>query len=129
MPTYEYECNTCGKVFELFQPITEAPRKKLRKDDPHPCKCNAAVTRRISTGGGLIFKGSGFYITDYRSDGYKKAAESESNAGKPKNEDKASAVEKTATSTSSSESTTTSTKSDAPAKPAAAPAKPSKKKR
>ena len=78
MPTYEYECTKCGKVFDLFQPITEAPRKKLRGADPKPCKCNAPVLRRISTGGGLIFKGSGFYQTDYRSASYKSAAEKES---------------------------------------------------
>ena len=77
MPTYEYECTKCGKVFDLFQPITEAPRKKLRSTDPKPCKCNAAVSRRISTGGGLIFKGSGFYLTDYRSEGYKQAAKAD----------------------------------------------------
>lgn len=84
MPTYEYECTKCGKVVELFQPITEPARKRLRKDDPKPCKCDAPVQRRIGTGGGIIFKGSGFYLTDYRSDSYKKAqkAESEASAGK-----------------------------------------------
>jgi len=84
MPTYEYECTECGKVFELFQPITEPPRRKLRKSDPRPCKCNARVTRRIGTGGGLIFKGSGFYTTDYRSESYKKGAKSETDAASSK---------------------------------------------
>jgi putative FmdB family regulatory protein len=129
MPTYEYECTSCGKVFELFQPITEAPRKKLRKDDPHPCKCNAPVARRISTGGGIIFKGSGFYITDYRSDGYKKAAESESNAGKPKSDEKSSTSEKSASTSGGSESGATSAKNETSAKPSPAPTKSSKKKR
>ncbi len=82
MPTYEYECTSCGAVFELFQPITEPPRRKLRKGDPRPCRCNARVARRIGTGGGIIFKGSGFYATDYRSDSYKKAAKSETDGGK-----------------------------------------------
>lgn len=77
MPTYEYECTHCGAVFDLFQPITEPPRKRLKKTDPRPCSCNAPVSRRISGGGGLIFKGSGFYQTDYRSESYKKAAKSE----------------------------------------------------
>ncbi len=77
MPTYEYECTKCGAVVDLVQPITEAARKKLKKDDPKPCKCGAAVQRRIGTGGGLIFKGSGFYKTDYRSEGYKQSAKSE----------------------------------------------------
>lgn len=90
MPTYEYECTKCGAVVEIIQPITEAARKKLKKDDPKPCKCGAAVQRRIGTGGGLIFKGSGFYKTDYRSDGYKKSAKSEkeSSDGKAKSESK-----------------------------------------
>ena len=75
MPTYEYECTECGEVVELFQPITEATRRRLRKKDPKACDCNAPVKRRIGGGGGIIFKGSGFYQTDYRSESYKKAAE------------------------------------------------------
>ena len=95
MPTYEYECTSCGTVFELFQPITEPPRRKLRKGDPRPCKCNARIARRIGTGGGIIFKGSGFYSTDYRSDNYKKAAKSESEGGASKtSSDSASKPEK-----------------------------------
>lgn len=82
MPTYEYECTKCGRIVELFQPITEPPRKRLKKADPKPCKCDAPVRRRIGTGGGLIFKGSGFYHTDYRSDSYKKAAKAETEPGK-----------------------------------------------
>lgn len=81
MPTYEYECSKCGKVFELFQPITEPARRRLKKTDPSPCNCNAPVTRRIGAGGGIIFKGSGFYQTDYRSESYKKAAKAEKEAG------------------------------------------------
>lgn len=77
MPTYEYECTKCGKVFDLFQPITEPPRRRLKKRDPRPCHCSAPVRRRIGTGGGIIFKGSGFYQTDYRSESYKKAAKAE----------------------------------------------------
>ena len=78
MPTYEYECTECGKVFELVQPITEAARRRLRKSDAKPCKCDAPVSRHIGTGGGILFKGSGFYQTDYRSESYKKAAKAES---------------------------------------------------
>lgn len=84
MPTYEYECDKCGEVFELFQPITEPPRRRLRKTDPRPCNCNAPVTRRIGIGAGIIFKGSGFYQTDYRSESYKKAAKAEEEAGNGK---------------------------------------------
>ncbi len=72
MPTYEYKCDACGKAFERFQSITAVPVKKC----PY-CRKNK-VKRLISMGAGLIFKGSGFYITDYRSDGYKKSAQSDS---------------------------------------------------
>ena len=121
MPTYEYECTKCGKVFDLFQPITEAPRKKLRGADPKPCKCNAPVLRRISTGGGLIFKGSGFYLTDYRSESYKQAAKADSGAGDNKGgEAKAgetkSADPKTETKATSADETKTTSSSEKPSK-------------
>lgn len=133
MPTYEYECTSCGKVFELFQPITEAPRKKLRKDDPKPCKCDAAVSRRISPGGGLIFKGSGFYITDYRSESYKNAAKSESGEA-PKTESTKSDSGKTEAAANATKSdlksdAASSTKSSDSSKSAPGKSKPSKKSR
>jgi putative FmdB family regulatory protein len=59
MPTYEYECMTCGYNFEVFQKITEEPLKVCPK-------CNNKVRRLIGKGAGIIFKGSGFYATDYR---------------------------------------------------------------
>ncbi len=80
MPTYEYQCAECEIVFELFQPITEPARKRLKKSDPKPCDCNAKVTRLIGIGGGVIFKGSGFYQTDYRSESYKSGAKAEKEA-------------------------------------------------
>ena len=81
MPTYEYKCNACGEKFEKFQSITAAPVKKC----PH-CGKNA-VQRLIGTGAGLIFKGSGFYITDYRSEGYKEKAKAEGGGGESKKTD------------------------------------------
>ncbi len=84
MPTYEYECKKCGAVSELFQSITDPARKKLRKDDPRACDCNAQVTRLIGTGAGVIFKGKGFYQTDYRSESYKKDAKADKEASQPK---------------------------------------------
>jgi putative FmdB family regulatory protein len=72
MPTYEYKCSACGHKFEKFQSITAGPIKKCPE-----CKKNKAK-RLISAGGGLIFKGSGFYITDYRSEGYKEKAKADS---------------------------------------------------
>lgn len=74
MPTYEYACDACGHEFEEFQSITADPLRKCPK-------CGKAKLQRlISSGGGLIFKGSGFYITDYRSESYKQAQQAESKA-------------------------------------------------
>jgi len=71
MPTYEYRCEKCGHLFEKLQSITA---KTIRKCP----KCGKpALKRLIGTGAGIIFKGSGFYATDYRSESYKKAAKSE----------------------------------------------------
>jgi putative FmdB family regulatory protein len=71
MPTYDYECDACGHAFELFQSITADPEKRCPE-----CKKNK-LRRLIGTGGAIVFKGSGFYQTDYRSDSYKKAAASD----------------------------------------------------
>lgn len=74
MPTYEYKCNACGHRFELFQ--------SMKADPVRTCpKCGKRkVERLIGTGAAVVFKGSGFYQTDYRSDSYKKAAEADSKA-------------------------------------------------
>lgn len=69
MPTYEYQCDACDHKFEEFQSISADPLTKCPE-----CK-KKKLRRLFSTGGGLLFKGSGFYITDYRSDSYKKSAE------------------------------------------------------
>lgn len=74
MPTYDYLCEACGHELEMFQSITASPARKCPS-------CGALKLRRqIGAGGGLIFKGSGFYITDYRSSEYKQKAEAESKA-------------------------------------------------
>lgn len=70
MPTYDYECPQ-GHRFERFQSITAKPTATCPR-------CKRSSRRLISAGGGVLFKGSGFYITDHRSSGYKKQAESES---------------------------------------------------
>lgn len=75
MPTYEYECTKCAHRFELFQSMTDKPRRRCPE-------CGGKVERLISGGAGLLFKGSGFYETDYRSEGYKKAAKEDSGSGK-----------------------------------------------
>ena len=74
MPTYEYECRSCGQRYELFQSITAKPIKTCPE-----CGRKTAV-RLIGTGSSIIFKGSGFYETDYRSESYKKAAKAEAEA-------------------------------------------------
>ena len=73
MPTYDYQCEKCGHEFEVFQSM-----KDERLTDCPQETCDGSVTRLIGTGAGIIFKGSGFYETDYRSDSYKKAAKADS---------------------------------------------------
>jgi len=84
MPTYEYICNKCGHTFETVQSITAKSLTVCPKDlCAKKTWGKGKVKRAIGLGGGLIFKGSGFYITDYRSDKYKAAASKEagSNSG------------------------------------------------
>ncbi|MCB9852548.1 MAG: zinc ribbon domain-containing protein [Phycisphaerales bacterium] len=90
MPTYEYQCGDCGSVFDVFQSIKAQP---LRKADCENCGEKTKVRRLIGTGGAVIFKGSGFYQTDYRSDSYKKAATAESGDGKSADGDKVGKTE------------------------------------
>ena len=71
MPTYEYECKRCGFLFEEFQSINAQPLK-------HCPKCNGSVKRLIGKGSGIVFKGSGFYATDYRSPTYSGDAKKDS---------------------------------------------------
>ncbi len=74
MPTYEYLCEACGHELELFQNITEGPKKRC------PACKKQKLKRKIGGGAGFLFKGSGFYLTDYRSDSYKKAADADKKA-------------------------------------------------
>jgi len=77
MPTYEYQCSACGHHFEEFQSFSEATLIKCPQ-----CKKNK-LERLIGTGTAILFKGSGFYETDYRSDSYKSAAKSDSTSPAP----------------------------------------------
>lgn len=79
MPTYEYECSACGHRLEEFQSMTAKPLKKC------PECGKSALSRLIGLGAGVLFKGGGFYETDYRSESYKKAAEAETKAASPSN--------------------------------------------
>jgi putative FmdB family regulatory protein len=84
MPTYEYICEKCGHEFEVPQSISAGPLRICPKELCGRKKWGRGrVKRRISTGGGLLFKGSGFYITDYRSEGYKQAAKKDSTPAAP----------------------------------------------
>jgi len=77
MPTYDYRCDACGHEFEQFQSMTASPLRKC------PECGRMKLKRLIGTGAGVIFKGSGFYETDYRSESYKKGAEAEKKAAEP----------------------------------------------
>lgn len=82
MPTYEYVCEKCGEQFEKIQPMSAKPLTTCPQD---ACRQKnwgkGRVKRAISGGGGLLFKGSGFYITDYRSEKYKAAAKKDASSG------------------------------------------------
>ena len=80
MPTYDYKCRACDNRWEEFQPITAKATEKCPE-----CGKNKAE-RVIGAGAGILFKGSGFYQTDYRSDNYKKGADADKKASEPKKE-------------------------------------------
>jgi putative FmdB family regulatory protein len=83
MPTYEYVCSKCGHEFEKFQPIADKPLRTCPEDLCAKKKWGRGKVKKIiGAGAGLIFKGSGFYITDYRSDNYKESAKKDSAAAK-----------------------------------------------
>jgi len=110
MPTYDYQCQTCGETMEIFQSIKASPLKKARCES---CKAERPVRRLIGTGGGVIFKGSGFYQTDYRSETYKSKAkaETDSSTGSSKSESSSDGGK-----TDAKKSTTASAESKTPAK-------------
>ncbi len=104
MPTYDYECDGCGHTFELFQSIMAEPEKKCPK-------CAKKKLRRlIGTGAAVMFKGSGFYQTDYRSESYKKSAASDKKSTDSGGD------------TKSSEATKSETKAETKSEPSATPA-------
>jgi len=125
MPTYEYICDACGTEFEKFQSITAPPVKVCPK-------CGKRKVRKlISAGAGLIFKGSGFYITDYRDGGYNEKAKADKAGGESKPaetktgdakpaETKASDSKETKPAAATTEAAKPAAKAEAPAKPQAA---------
>ncbi|MAY75847.1 MAG: FmdB family transcriptional regulator [Phycisphaerae bacterium] len=108
MPTYEYRCGKCGEGLEIFQSIKDKPKRKCPA-----CGANA-LERLISGGGAILFKGSGFYETDYRSEKYKKAAEADKKASSGDSE--GSSDKKADKATESKSGGGSETKPDKPAK-------------
>lgn len=126
MPTYDYRCIHCAHEFELFQSMSDSVKRKC------PVCGKLALERLIGTGAALIFKGSGFYETDYRSKDYKSAQEADSKAAKG-GESKADDAKPAKTADDKGATTKTETKSEtkpAPERPvpekSVKPAKPSK---
>jgi len=106
MPTYEYQCEGCGHEFEELQSFKDEPLKVCPK-------CHEERLRRLfGTGAAILFRGSGFYETDYRSESYKKAAKAEQDAGKP-----STAANGSTSGASSSDKKSSDTKSTNPPTP------------
>jgi putative FmdB family regulatory protein len=91
MPTYDYLCDACGHKFEHFQSISDKVLKKCPK-----CK-KSKLRRLFGTGAAVVFKGTGFYQTDYRSDAYKKDAQADKSAGEAKSSEGKSGESKSGT--------------------------------
>ncbi len=123
MPTYEYKCEACGYQFERFQSMSAEPVKRC------PECGKAKVKRLIGTGAGLIFKGSGFYITDYRDKSYTDKAKAESGTSSDSKTDSKSESKPETKSESKPDTKPAETKSSTPLKsePSPKPSKPKKK--
>ncbi len=85
MPTYRYECRSCGAIHEEFQSMNDKPLRKCPK-------CGGRLDRLIGTGSGILLKGSGFHNTDYRSSSYKEASKSDSGSAAPASSEKSSST-------------------------------------
>jgi putative FmdB family regulatory protein len=122
MPTYDYQCEKCHKTFEMYQSMKDNALSVCPKEHCQRKTWGKGKVRRlVGTGAGLIFKGSGFYITDYRSEGYKAAAKSEGKGESKPAESKAS--ESKASESKASEPKKTESKPASAEKPKAAPKK------
>jgi putative FmdB family regulatory protein len=123
MPTYEYRCKACGHEFEEFQSITAPVLKKC------PSCAKAKLERLIGIGSAVMFKGGGFYETDYRSESYKNAAKADADASKPKSEssDSGGKSDTKSDTKSDSKAAKADTKSESKPKADPKPAKPGKK--
>lgn len=99
MPTYDYQCDACDHEFELFQSINDAAKRKCPE-------CGRMQLRRLfGTGAAIMFKGSGFYQTDYRSESYKKAAAADKKSSESKSESSSASKQSQGTKSSGDKST------------------------
>ncbi|HCP91296.1 MAG TPA: FmdB family transcriptional regulator [Spartobacteria bacterium] len=115
MPTYEYSCAKCDQTFEAFQSMRDKPFRECPKELCRlPRWGHGKVKRLLGTGAGLIFKGSGFYATDYRSNSYKEAAKKDSASTAGAAAEKSTAAAETAPKTSPAALTKTSTSKKEP---------------
>ena len=122
MPTYEYVCKSCGNELELFQSMKDAPKRKCPK-----CGKNT-LERKIGVGAAIIFKGSGFYQTDYRSEAYKKSAEAEKPAAKTDSKSDTKSESKSDSTSAKSETKTESKSESKPKSESKSESKPAKSK-
>lgn len=100
MPTYEYHCEKCGHEFEVVQSMSAAPLKTCPEDLCAQKKWGRGkIKKQIGAGAGLLFKGGGFYITDYRSEGYKQAAKKDTTPAKSESKPEAKPAAKPASKT------------------------------
>ncbi len=104
MPTYDYECDACKHKFELYQGINDEVQKKCPE-----CKKNK-LRRLLGTGAAIVFKGSGFYQTDYRSESYKKSKAADSSSSSSTSESKSTSSSESSAKKSESKSTSTKAK-------------------
>lgn len=115
MPTYDYVCDACGHALEIYQPITEAPKRKCPK-------CGKSkLARRIGAGAGFLFKGAGFHKTDYRSESYKAGEKAAASAASPSAKSEGSTPTEAGQAPAKSETASTpkvEPKSDGPSAPA-----------
>ena len=117
MPTYEYVCSKCGHQFEKFQSIKDKALTVCPEDLCGQKKWGKGkIKKLIGAGAGLIFKGSGFYITDYRSENYKAAAKKESGGGETKSASNPGGESKSSGTTGGSESKAQPGKSESKSK-------------
>ncbi len=106
MPTYDYECDACGHTYELFQNISASKKSKCPE-------CGRMKLRRLfGIGAAVMFKGSGFYQTDYRSESYKKAADADKKASSESKSESSSSESKKSSDSKSSSSSKSDSKSD-----------------